>query len=280
MSRNTLNPISFSLVAWKRFPVLLIMALFSGGLLQAQTDDPDMEEADTTITRTTIEVAPVETLDEEEESTAHFIPLRDMDSVSLYRRKVPDSVINALQEDDDFWYANANIEKKKPEKEKRRRNLQPDWGFSWMSTILWVVIVGVFLAVVIYYMAESGLFRRKRRVVTDNRKDPSLEEMPEDIFAIRYQQEIDKAVAGGDYRLAVRLQYLRLLKHMAEKNRIRYQQDKTNMDYLLQLYNTEYYHDFFRITRHYEYSWYGRFAVSPDAYRLISQDMEQFQNKR
>ena len=244
MSRNTLNPISFSLVAWKRFLVLLIMALLSGGLLQAQTDDPDMEEEDTTITRTTIEVAPVETLDEEEESTAHFIPLRDMDSVSLYRRKVPDSVINALQEDDDFWYANANIEKKKPEKEKSRRNTQPDWGFGWMSTFLWVLIVGVFLAVVIYYMAESGLFRRKRRLVTENNNDPSLEDMPEDIFAIRYQQ------------------------------------DKTNMDYLMQLYNTEYYHDFFRITRHYEYSWYGRFAVSPDAYRLISQDMEQFQNKR
>lgn len=279
MNRNTLTPFSFTFFAWLRFPALLFMALLPVGLLQAQTDEPSPEEADTTVTRTTIEVAPVETLDEEE-STFHFIPLSEMDSVQLYRRKVPDSVITALQEQDDFWYANAVREKKKPEQQKVNGNNLPEQGFAWMSTILWVVIVGVFLAVVIYYMAESGLFRRRKKIVPEKAQDPSLEEMPENIFAISYQKEIDKAVAAGDYRLAVRLQYLRLLKHMAEKNQIRYQQDKTNMDYLMQLYNTDYYHDFFRITRHYEYSWYGRFAVSHDIYRMIAQDVEQFQNKR
>lgn len=279
MNRNTLNPSSYALPARICFRVLLFLTLLSGGVLQAQTEDDYTEEDDTTFTRTTVEEASVETMDKEE-AAARFIPLNGMDSLRLYRRKIPDSVINALQEDDDFWYANANIEKKKRKNEKISRNFQTDSGFAWMSTFLWVVIVGVFLAVVIYYMAESGLFRRRKKIKSDIEQDPSLEEMPEDIFAISYQKEIDKAVAGGDYRLAVRLQYLRLLKHMAERNQIRYQQDKTNMDYLMQLYNTDYYHDFFRITRHYEYSWYGRFAVSPEAYRMISQDVEQFQNRR
>ena len=79
----------------------------------------------------------------------------------------------------------------------------------------------------------------------------------EDIFAINYQKEIDKAAQQGNYRLAVRLLFLRILKNLSQKNIIRYTQDKTNLDYLVQLHATRYYSDFFRITRNYEYSWYG-----------------------
>ena len=60
----------------------------------------------------------------------------------------------------------------------------------------------------------------------------------ENIFEINFQQEIDKAVQAGNYRLAVRLLFLRLLKNLAEKNIIQYQQDRTNFDYLMQLGNS------------------------------------------
>jgi hypothetical protein len=70
--------------------------------------------------------------------------------------------------------------------------------------------------------------------------------------------------------------FLRLLKEMAEKNIIQYKQDRTNLDYLLQLQPTGYYHDFFRITRNYEYSWYGLFDISEDAYNKVKNDFTQF----
>jgi hypothetical protein len=265
------------MIAWKHLLALLLISLLSIVSLQAQTEDPPpVEEEDTTETRTTIEVAPVESV-EEEAATVQFLPLSEMDSLRLNLRRVPDSVVTGLQEQDAFWYANETIRKKKSAQENGNINYKPIQDNAWFSNLLWVLIIGAFLAVVIYYMAESGLFRRRTKIKTDQEQD--LEEMPEDIFAINYQKEIDKAVAGGDYRLAVRLQYLRLLKHMTEKNIIRYQQDKTNMDYLMQLHNTAFYHDFFRITLHYEYSWYGRFAVSQEAYRLITRDVEQFENR-
>ena len=277
MNRNKLNLSLHKIVAWKH-----LMAFFTIGLLwsisvQAQTEEPPpIEEEDTTETRTTIEVGPVESV-EGEVASAQFLPLSEMDSLRLNLRKVPDSVVTGLQEQDAFWYANETIRKKKPAQKNDNLDYRPIGDNAWLSNLLWVLIIGAFLAVVIYYMAESGLFRRRIKIKADQGQD--LEEMPEDIFAINYQKEIDKAVAGGDYRLAVRLQYLRLLKHMTEKNMIRYQQDKTNMDYLMQLHNTAWYHDFFRITLHYEYSWYGRFAVSQEAYRLITRDVEQFENR-
>lgn len=243
--------------------------------LSAQSDEPPPVE-DTITTRTTIEVAPVEAIDSDEPNY-QFLPIDETDSIRLQVRSIPDSIVNRLQGDDDFWYANTAREKKKVEQSDGPGRYRSDDGPSWISTVLWVLIVGVFLALVIYYMAESGLFRRKSRIPDDKGQD--LEEMPEDIFAINYQKEIDKAVANGDYRLAVRLHYLQLLKLLSAKNLIRYEQDKTNMDYLMQLHNTAYYHDFFRVTLHYEYSWYGKFAVTAETYQLILQDIKKLDNR-
>jgi hypothetical protein len=66
---------------------------------------------------------------------------------------------------------------------------------------------------------------------------------------------------------------------MSEKNIIQYKQDKTNFDYLLQLQPTNYYSSFFQLTRNYEYSWYGLFDISDEAYQLIKKDFEQFESK-
>jgi len=72
--------------------------------------------------------------------------------------------------------------------------------------------------------------------------------------------------------------FLQMLKTMSGKNIIQYKQDRTNFDYLLQLRDTKHYHDFFRLTRNYEYSWYGNFPVSDEAWQLIKNDFEKFNN--
>jgi hypothetical protein len=144
---------------------------------------------------------------------------------------------------------------------------------GWFKTLLWIITIIGFAAIVGWYLASSnvGFFRKKDKKTADTVID---EEMPEDIFAINYQKEIDKAAADGNFRLAIRLQYLRLLKQMAERNIINYKQDKTNFDYMVELQPSSHYNHFFRITRNYEYSWYGKFDVSNEAYRIISTDFD------
>ena len=191
-------------------------------------------------------------------------------------RKVPAEQIRKLKEDESFWYANAVIEKQEPKKQVAKPgNYVPLGQRQWFQTVLWIVIIGGFVAFIMIYLAGNrvGLFSRKN--VQDNPSEDG--DMPEDIFAINYQKEIEKASNAGNFRLAVRLMYLRLLKQMAEKNIIRYTQDKTNFDYLLQLHPTRYYKDFFRVTRNYEYSWYGKFDVNEHAYKTIRSDFDQLE---
>ena len=216
-----------------------------------------------------------EYIDDEEKETdeIYFSDKNQYDSLQITQRNVPDSAIKSMQEDDDFWYANTTIPKKNTEKNNKRYT--PIGQQAWVKTLVWIIIIGGFAAAIMWYLSDSsiGLFRKKSKV------EQTVEEEVEtqDIFAINYQKEIDKAAAQGNYRLAVRLMFLRLLKNMAEKNVIHYKLDKTNFDYLLELHSTNYYKDFFRITRNYEYTWYGQFEVNEDAYKLIRNDFDQFE---
>jgi len=189
-------------------------------------------------------------------------------------RQVPDSVINGLQSQDDFWYANKEFKKKKAASE-RPMNLE-GWlaGKKWYRVLAWFIIIGGFLAVLIWYLASSnvGIFSRRSKVIakTDDAENN------ENIFEINYQKEIDRAIQEHNYRLAVRLMFLRALKNLSEKNVIQFKHGRTNFDYLVQVNNTGYYKDFFRLTRHYEYMWYGEFGVSNETFAIIKREFENF----
>ncbi|HZI53380.1 MAG TPA: hypothetical protein VFD56_06750, partial [Chitinophagaceae bacterium] len=144
------------------------------------------------------------------------------------------------------------------------------------QTLLWFIIIGGFAAFLILYLYNSnvGLFR-KSSIIAAEESDSETG----DIFAINYQREIDKSVASGNYRLAVRLMFLRLLKNLSDKNIIQYKQDNTNLDYLMQLQTGGMYADFFRLTRNYEYCWYGQFEIDKEKFTVIKKDFDSFDRK-
>jgi hypothetical protein len=194
---------------------------------------------------------------------------------SLKVRAVPDSIIRAMKNDDAFWYANHDFKKKDtPQNNSLILKLV---SLAWFRTLVWFLIIAGFTAVVIWYLISSNasIFRRSPYVIASATEDPNSE----NIFEINFESEINKTIATGQYRLAVRLMFLRMLKNLSEKNIIQYKQDKTNLDYLTQVQPTSYYKDFFRLTRNYEYTWYGKFDLSQEAFTIIKNDFETFRNK-
>lgn len=208
----------------------------------------------------------------------YYINREDWENDSFELRQVPAVVINQLKAQDEFWYADKEFKKEKPGDSVPRTDF-----FEWLSrqqwyrVLIWTIIIGGFILVLVWYLASSNasLFRRKSKTLAEAAGNESFE----NIFEINYQAEIDQAVQSGNYRLATRLLFLRLLKNLAEKNIIQYKQDRTNFDYLVQLNNTAYYKDFFRLARNYEYTWYGEFAISHDAFTTIKNDFDNFNNR-
>ena len=186
-------------------------------------------------------------------------------------RRLGDKMIKALRDDEAFWYANESFKKK--EKKKDEMNFTADPIFQ---SLLWLVIIGGFVTFLILYLKNShaGLFRRSSNIA-----DEETEVETNDIFSINYQKEIDKAAGMSNYRLAVRLMFLRLLRDMSDKNIIQYKHDNTNFDYMVQLQSTGMYPDFFRLARNYEYSWYGQFDIDKEKYSIIKNEFNKFERK-
>lgn len=240
----------------------------------------------TTLPEITLDEAPAY---EDDEAETFFLP-RTLVQDSVTKRQIPDTSIANYRNDEDFWYAGKYFSRKKEIRsgesgsgQQRRsesgtgdestdvnRTRSRGTGAGTIQAMLWLIIIVGFIIFLIIYV---GAFRKKNSFI-DNKDE--MEEETEDIFAINYQRDIDKAAQAGNYRLAIRLMFLRLLKNLAEKNIIQYKTDRTNLDYLMQLSSTRYYQDFFRITRNYEYSWYGKFPVSADSYSRIKTDIENF----
>jgi len=190
---------------------------------------------------------------------------------SVLFRKVPDSVMKRFREDDAFWYANEIFRKKHP----KRTNLS-FFSQPFFQVLLWIIIIAGFVTFLIMYLYNSnvGIFR-KTTVIS---QEDSVEET-ENIFSINYQREIDKSVDAGNYRLAVRLMFLRLLKNLSDKNIIQYKADNTNLDYLMQMRAGSMYGEFFRLTRNYEYCWYGQFQIDKGKFEVIKKDFDSFDRK-
>jgi hypothetical protein len=101
----------------------------------------------------------------------------------------------------------------------------------------------------------------------------------ENIHEINFEKALEEATSGGDYRLAVRLQYLRTLKRLSEKQIINWKPDRTNATYAEDLRTYPFCHDFVGITRYFEFAWYGDFPVDGPAYEEMKQLVDSFFSK-
>ncbi|MFI5185919.1 MAG: hypothetical protein ACHQF0_04300 [Chitinophagales bacterium] len=214
----------------------------------------------------------IEQTDTASERTNYFDHTTGYTADTVQLRQVPPDVIDSLKKDDAFWYADKIFREKKAGEKQAKDIKTPS---QWMDFTTLVIIVVIFIALLAWYLFQNNIIRRRQGSVHENKEEIS----EENIFDINYQFEIEKAIDSANYRLATRLLFLRLLKELSQKNIIQYKQERTNFDYLSQLSSGGYYSDFFRLTRNYEYAWYGKFDVSKDAFSIIKKDFENFNQK-
>ncbi|QED37305.1 DUF4129 domain-containing protein [Antarcticibacterium arcticum] len=79
---------------------------------------------------------------------------------------------------------------------------------------------------------------------------------------------IEAAIAAGDYRLAIRYYYLKLLKLLHHKKLIHYEFQKTDTEYLAELKDDTLRSPLKRIMRIYDFIWYGNFPVSEKEFAM------------
>ncbi len=137
------------------------------------------------------------------------------------------------------------------------------------------VILAAVAGLAVYLLAKAEvlgfLFPRKAQAT-----GMDYENLAEDIQEINFDAAIDEAIAVRNFRLAVRLLYLQTLRQLTNAGHIAYKPDKTNRQYVQELANTALQSDFAKLTRQFEFVWYGDFPVDNSQFTIIRDEFNQF----
>lgn len=160
-------------------------------------------------------------------------------------------------------YNETPPEAKEPDTGSSQDNTRPSRHFSLQSTYMKVILYSLIVILLLYIILRvtgKDIFARKKnsRLPVHIRGD--LEEQPMESDLQRFLRE---AVERRDYRMAVRIYYLLVLKTLQDKNLIIWKKNKTNSDYLADMYSHSSWQKLRDYTRMYETIWYGQ--VVPDA---------------
>ena len=127
------------------------------------------------------------------------------------------------------------------------------------------VVAGVFVVLRLLEIDFTAMLGRSPR-----RTALAYDTMAENIHEVDFATRLAEAEAAGNWRLAVRLGYLQLLKSLADGGLINWQPDKTNHAYLAELPATGPLRGAFReATRQFEYVWYGELALTAPLYAQV-----------
>ncbi len=86
---------------------------------------------------------------------------------------------------------------------------------------------------------------------------------------------LKQALSEENYRQAIRLNYLKILKKLMDKQLIHWRAEKTNSDYINELPLGQLKLQFGQLTRSYNYIWYGNQPVDSDAYLSAESSFQQ-----
>lgn len=132
--------------------------------------------------------------------------------------------------------------------------------------IIVFIAIAILLLYILYRIFGKGILRNPalKPAITEIKDD--LEERPMESDLDGYLRQ---ALASKDYKLAVRIYYLMLLRALHTKNIIQWRKEKTNYDYLRELHKHPEIHKLNYSTMLFEYIWYGDKQVDESEFKHI-----------
>jgi hypothetical protein len=105
---------------------------------------------------------------------------------------------------------------------------------------------------------------------------PEYNFAPSDDQPVDFDAEINKQVELQQYRLAVRLLFLKVIYVLRNKELIRYSKDKTNFDYYRDLANNELKSGFLSVAQIFNHVWYGDVEIGQEQYLQFEKSFQTF----
>jgi hypothetical protein len=213
-----------------------------------------------------------------------------LDEDPIYSQQITEEDLRPYQEDDDFNYQTIDAEESAFQrfvqwlKNALNSFLESIFGVEAAAGIilfLFRILPYVLLGFLIFMLLRFFLKVNSNPIVGKKQAqgEVKISEEEQIIKNENIVALINSAISNGEYRLAIRYYYLLALKHLTVNNRIVWKPQKTNDDYLKELEHTDLKLDFEKITRIYDYIWYGEFEINARRFNTLKTDFEQLNSK-
>lgn len=142
---------------------------------------------------------------------------------------------------------------------------------SLLGNVIRFLIYALALGAVGFAVYRLILIRTGRITAKTSGESLNPEVAEEDIHALDFEKLLTEAVAGGNWRLAIRLRYLQTLKLLSDRELIDWEPYKTNHEYGHEIGTGDLRERFERISRYFDYAWYGEFQVNEKHYQRVGE---------
>jgi len=161
------------------------------------------------------------------------------------------------------------VKKKEAERstpETRQKREEQSGSGGGLLLILLLVLVLVLVIGFLFFGKDSD-----RKVPQTPLEDLAPTEIPKTELELM----LEKALANKDFRKAIRIYFIFMMKDLSEKGWIVWQKKKTNMLYLREMKGRPHYDQFKKVVSIYEVVWYGKREVSEADYKAVEPMLKQ-----
>jgi hypothetical protein len=144
---------------------------------------------------------------------------------------------------------------------------------SGMMSVVVLIIIVVVICLIVLKLAgvDYRTLLGKKEL-----EAPDIDIYTENVHEMNFDALIAGALKNKDYRLAVRLLYLKNLKLMSDRDIIEWSGHKTNYSYQYEIQDNSLRTKFLETTLIFDYVWYGEFRLDEPKFSDINQRMNDF----
>jgi uncharacterized membrane protein len=143
----------------------------------------------------------------------------------------------------------------------------PSWsgmsGLGYFFLILGIIA----LVVVLFFLLRNVNLKRNTKTIAPEEEQEEQEAI--EIPKSELELLLEAALQKGDYREAIRIWFIFLIKELRHKNWIAWERKKTNVHYLREMSERRQYDAFSTTVRYFELVWYGKRQLSQEEYRAL-----------
>lgn len=198
---------------------------------------------------------------------AHFTKAQDVESVGVSSEQYAQ-----LGEELDYSKTRRKIVIKKSDEEGVTEEFELDKQSEQgdFFSLLAFIIVGILVGFIIYIVFSRVKIEKKIKPVEDQAP------MQDELQTIDTEEGYLTAIRTGDYRLAVRMHFLKVLQYLSDNKYISWEPEKTNGHYLSEIRQTSLYPLVRQLVHIYELVWYGNTTLDEAEFKRVDPLFEAF----